>query len=198
MIKLVIFDLDGTITQPHLDFKKIRKELGITDDQSILDYIGSLDENGKERANAILDAHEKDAACNSKLTPGTHELFAYLKENDIRTAIITRNARENVHIVLDKHALSVDEIITRDDGPVKPSPEGVFTLCKKFEVRPDEVLFVGDYLFDIQTGVNAGTRTVLLKWQDTSGWDVKADYEIRTLAEVISIIDSLRAKSKKI
>ncbi len=175
----------------YLDFKKIRKELGIIDDQSILDYIGSLDENSKERANAILDAHEKDAACNSKLTPGARELFTYLKENDIRTAIITRNARENVDIVLDKHALSVDEIVTRGDGPVKPSPEGVFTLCKKFEVTPDEVLFVGDYLFDIQTGKNAGTKTALLRWQDTSGWDVKADYEITTLIQVIAIIEAL-------
>jgi len=191
MIKLVIFDLDGTITQPHLDFNRIREELGIGSDRSILDYIGSLDEKDKARASAVLDAHEKDAAYNSKLTPGARELFAYLKENNIRTAIITRNARENVHIVLDKHGLSVDEIVTRGDGPVKPSPEGVFALCKKFSITPEEVLFVGDYLFDIQTGKNAGTKTALLKWQDTSGWDVQADFEVTTLGEVIPIIRQL-------
>jgi HAD superfamily hydrolase (TIGR01549 family) len=191
MIKLVVFDLDGTITQPHLDFKKIRRDLGIENELSILDHIDSLDEKGRERANAILDRHEKEAAHESKLTSGAHELFAYLKKHNVATAIFTRNARENVHIVLEKHGLSVDDIITRNDGPVKPSPEGVFSLCRKFGVRPGEVLFVGDYLFDIQTGVNAGTKTALLKWQDTSGWDVRADYEITTLVQVIEIIEAL-------
>ena len=191
MIKLVIFDLDGTITQPHLDFKKIREELGIQNSESILDYIASLDEKGKARARRILDRHEKDAAYHSKLTPGVRELFSYLEEHDIRTAIITRNALENVRIVLDKHGLSVDEIVTRNDGPVKPSPEGVFALCRKFDVTPDEALFVGDYLFDIQTGKNAGTKTVLLKWQDTSSWSIQADSEISTLEEAIGIIEFL-------
>ena len=192
MIKLVIFDLDGTITQPHLDFRKIREEMGITvEKMSILDFLDSLDGEEKRRADAILDAHEKDAAYKSKLSSGARELFDYLREKNIRIAIMTRNARENVLIVLEKHKLSVDEILTREDGPVKPSPEGVFALCGKFDVTPGETLMAGDFLFDIQTGKNAGTRTILLKWQDTTGWPVQADYEVSTLAEIIPIIEKL-------
>ena len=39
-IKAVIFDLDGTITEPFFDFDAIRKEIGLDDsDGSILEAI---------------------------------------------------------------------------------------------------------------------------------------------------------------
>ena len=191
MIKLVIFDLDGTITCPHLDFRKIREDMGIAGDASILDYLDSLKGEDREKAHVILDGHEKDAACNSRLSPGIRELLSFLREKQIRTGIITRNTRENVLIVLEKHGLVVDDIITRDDGCVKPSPDGVFAMCGKFGARPEETIFIGDFLFDIQTGKNAGTQTVLLKRQDNSDWPVKADYEVDTLDEVAAIIREL-------
>ena len=51
---------------------------------------------------------------------------------------------------------------TRDDGAIKPSAEPLLSLCRELEAAPHESWMVGDYLFDIQSGRAAGTKTVLM------------------------------------
>lgn len=42
-IKLVVFDMDGTLTVPYLDFNKIRKQIGVPGKTMLtLDYILAL------------------------------------------------------------------------------------------------------------------------------------------------------------
>jgi len=48
------------------------------------------------------------------------------------------------------------------DAPFKPQPEGLWRICKAWGVAPSEVLMLGDYVYDIQVGRNAGARTALL------------------------------------
>jgi phosphoglycolate phosphatase-like HAD superfamily hydrolase len=49
--------------------------------------------------------------------------MAWLRENAMPTALITRNSRASVNVVLAKHGLVFDVVMSREDGKFKPDPE---------------------------------------------------------------------------
>ncbi len=192
-IKAVIFDLDGTITEPYLDFNVIREEMGLAKDSGpILETLSSLDEEERRFREGILDHHERKAAEESKLNPGAKEILAKLRQAGIRIGIITRNKRSNVLAVAKKHGLEFDEIIDRDDGPIKPDAFGVTEICKRVGVNCNETLVVGDYLFDMLCAKAAGAIAVLLKnHQKADEFVQHADFCIGRLDEIFNIIKAI-------
>ncbi|MCK5272001.1 MAG: hypothetical protein KAJ52_05470, partial [Sedimentisphaerales bacterium] len=63
-IAAVIFDLDGTLTQPYLDFDQIRSEIGNIDGP-ILEAMEQMPPPQRRKALEILHRHEQEAAENS-------------------------------------------------------------------------------------------------------------------------------------
>jgi phosphoglycolate phosphatase-like HAD superfamily hydrolase len=70
--------------------------------------------------------------------------------------------RSMVEAVLARFQLSFDLVLGREDAPYKPQPQGLWQICTAWQLRPQEVLMVGDFLYDIQAGHRAGTRTALV------------------------------------
>ena len=162
-IRAVIFDLDGTITQPLLDFDEIRRDIGLPIDAGpILEALESADQSLKDRAAKVLAHHEARAVELSTLNPGARETLERLRELGIKVGILTRNLQENAYAVAERHHLVFDHVLGRENGPVKPDAYGILKLCKVFGVQPQETLMVGDYLHDIQCGNAAGATSVLL------------------------------------
>ena len=62
--KAVLFDMDGTITRPVLDFPKLKAEMGIGD-RPILEALAKMSDPERRAAEAILHRHEKLAADDS-------------------------------------------------------------------------------------------------------------------------------------
>jgi HAD superfamily hydrolase (TIGR01549 family) len=187
----VIFDLDGTITQPHLDFGQIRREIGLSPEAGpILEAMERMTDTERRRAEEVLHRHEAEAAEASVLNDGARDLLAWLAGRGIPTAVLTRNSRESAERVLTKHGLRFDVVWTREDGAVKPSPEPVRAICRRLSAEPAATWVVGDYLFDVQSGRSANARTVLL-WPraDLPEWHGQADHVIRNLSELIPLID---------
>lgn len=181
----VIFDLDGTLTRPYLDFDAIRAEIGIAAGP-ILEALAEMAPGERRRAEQIVQRHEADAATNSQLYDGARETLIMLRERGFPIAILTRNARANVDLLLRKHALVVDTVRTREDGAIKPSPEPVLSICKELGADPRRSWMVGDFLFDILSGKSAGARTVLMIGDDEPpDYSVQADFVIRQLSELI-------------
>jgi len=189
-IKAVIFDLDGTITEPYLDFDKIRQEMGIPADAGpLLEIMEKMSPAEKKAADQILYKHEQLAVENSSLNKGAAETFKKLAELKIPVGILTRNTRSNAAAVAKKHNLKFDAVIDRDDGPVKPHPFGVQKLCEYFKVQPCEAMVVGDYLFDLQSAKAAGAWAVLMRNSEKSQqFACFADFTIDSLTEIIDII----------
>ncbi len=192
-IRAVIFDFDGTITEPVLDFALIRREMGITDDsESILDALEGMDSESRRRAEHVLEDHEKRAAEQSKPNESVRDLLKYLADKGIRTAVLTRNTRRNIEIVNKKHGLFFDIIIDRNDGPVKPHPFGVLEICARFKIKPDETIVVGDYLYDLQSAGAAGSAAVLYQADEkVRKFSCHADHCINDLGELLSLIDDI-------
>jgi HAD superfamily hydrolase (TIGR01509 family) len=189
-IKAVIFDLDGTLTEPYLNFDKIRVEIGLAPDAGpLLEEMEKMSPAQRKYAEEILYKHEQLAIEHSALSKGAAETLKWLRDHKIHIGVLTRNTRTNVSAVAQKHELEFDAIFDRCDGPVKPDPFGVKKLCEFFKVIPAQTLVVGDYLFDLQSGRAAGAKTILLKTAANAGkFDLFADYIIDSLTEIIDII----------
>jgi len=193
-IKAVIFDLDGTITEPYLDFDKIREDIGLARDAGpLLEEMDKMSVTERKKAEEILYKHEQCAIEYSVLNRGAAETFDKLGEMKIPVGILTRNTRLNACAIAEKHNLKFDAIVDRSDGPVKPHPFGVEKLCSQFKVLPGETIVVGDYLFDLQCAKAAGAVAVLMKNSDKSMlFSSFADFTIDNLIQLLDIIDSTK------
>ena len=191
-IRAVIFDLDGTITQPYFDFGAIREEIGIGRDEGpVLEAMEQMTAEQRQRAEGILHYHEEKALAASTLNPGARETLAELRRRCLPIGILTRNRKCNAEAIAAKHGLQFDSIVGREDGPVKPDAYGVLHLCRQFEVNPDETLLVGDYLHDLQCARAAGATAVLIaSHHQADEFASQADFTIDTLDEIIGIIDN--------
>jgi HAD superfamily hydrolase (TIGR01509 family) len=192
-IKAVIFDLDGTITEPFLDFDAIRQEIGLTpQDSTLREAMEKMNPPQRKRAMDIIERHEAKAVAESTLNVGAKSMLDKLRADGIKIGILTRNKRSNALAIAQKHNLEFDAIFDREDGPVKPDAFGVLWLCKKFGVQPAESLVVGDFLYDVQAAEAAGAGAVLLKNHPKADEFVKhADFVIAKLEEIQQIIGKL-------
>ena len=88
-----------------------------------------------------------------------------------------------------------DHVITFEDTDVrKPDPAPFMKAIELLQMKPDEVIMVGDWPErDMVGGRGVGIRTVYAKYGDTSGATTSgADYEIDDIAELTGIVDGLR------
>jgi HAD superfamily hydrolase (TIGR01549 family) len=195
-IKAVLFDFDGTLTRPGaLDFVTFKETLGCPPDLPVLEYIHSLTERrSRAAAMARLDAFEMDAAKVSMPNEGAIELIRWLKDHEVATGIITRNSAASVKRSLENFSnlmtSDFDMVITRDtDVAPKPSGEGLLLAARKLGTKPEEMLMVGDYLFDTEAGRAAGALTALLDpHHDPVLTDAPCDFRIRCLDELVAIV----------
>jgi HAD superfamily hydrolase (TIGR01509 family) len=157
----LLFDMDGTLTQPMLDFPTIKSEMGIGD-RPILEAMAEMDEKRLREAENILHRHEERAAVASTLNSGCAELIRWIDAEKIAIALITRNSARSVEIVLDRHDLKIDVLITRDNGVFKPNPKPLLLACEKLGVEPSDAWMIGDGQYDIEAALAAGCRAIWL------------------------------------
>lgn len=183
----VIFDLDGTLTRPNLDFDLIRAELGV--EGPILEALEHMNAAERGRAETVLCHHEQQAAENAILYEGAVDVIEACRAGGRRVAVLTRNSRRSLDLVLSTHGIVMDAVRTREDGAIKPSAEPVLSLCRELEVDPHRSWMIGDYLFDILSGRSAGTRTVLMIGEKAApAFADQADFVIRALPELLPIL----------
>ena len=151
--------MDGTLTEPLLDFPRIKAEMGIGAGP-ILEALAAMTELDRRRAEAVLCRHEEDAAARSTLNPGCLELLDHLLGRGIGTALITRNSRRSVETVLQRHRLKIGVLVTREDAPPKPDPSPLHHACGLLGVGNAAAWMIGDGQYDIEAGLAAGIRTV--------------------------------------
>jgi HAD superfamily hydrolase (TIGR01509 family) len=184
--RAVIFDLDGTLTEPLLDFDLIRAEIGIRPGP-ILEQLVGLSEEERARAEGILRRHEITAIEQAVLADGCEELLAFLREEGIPHGILTRNMRVAVDHFCQRFGFPFAGTYTREDGPAKPAPDGVLHLCAAFGVAPAQAITVGDYKFDVLAGRAAGTRTALVTSEppeDLAAWG-QPDLVVASLRDLL-------------
>jgi HAD superfamily hydrolase (TIGR01549 family) len=158
MPRALLFDMDGTLTQPTLDFAAIKAEMGI--DSPILEAMAQMEAERRAICEIILQRHELAAAEGSLLNCGCGDLMKWINDRRFATALVTRNSLINVRIVLARHGLRFDTLVCREDTAPKPDPRPIHLACERLGVLPDDAWMIGDGRYDIEAGMAAGVRTV--------------------------------------
>src|SRR5689334_15808270 len=138
--RAVIFDLDGTLTEPALDFDAIRDEIGLPEGVPILEHLDGLTVADRARAETVMVRHERAAIARATLSDGCADLLGHLRAQEIPISILTRNVREVVETCARMFTFEFHAIYTREDGPPKPSPAGALLLCRAMGVEPAHTL----------------------------------------------------------
>lgn len=178
-ISAVVFDMDGTLVETNIKFASIRSELNIPDESSILEYIEeNLTGDKKVEAYNVVHKYEEMACHNAKEIRDINSFIDILSVTNIPTGILTRNSKVITDKTLKMFPWKFDLILTRDCAKAKPDPDGLIKFSKKFNIPLNEILYIGDYDFDIETAKNAGSIAALITNEKNSYLRDRADIVI--------------------
>ncbi|MCB9894173.1 MAG: HAD family hydrolase [Planctomycetes bacterium] len=186
----MLFDLDGTLTVPVIDFDALRRTLGTPPGVPLTQALADWPELERERGYAVIRDAEMHAARIAKANRGAVELVRWLHEHDFATAIITRNFRDAVDVTLEALGLEFDVVLTRDCAPPKPAPDAVLEALRRLDRPTSSALMVGDYRDDVEAGRAAGTLTCLVTNGESPRFD--ADLTVPWLEDLHALFERSR------
>jgi len=159
----VLFDLDGTLWNAPIDWRGIRDTMGLRyTGEPILDQIMSLPEPHREEALTILHEQESRGVAEGSLIDGAVMLCSGLREAGVLCGLVSNNARHNVDEVLRLTNLRFDVVLSRDDVPAKPAPDGFAAALRHLRVEAKHAAMVGDTHLDAVAAYDAGIRCIIL------------------------------------
>ncbi|NOX21271.1 MAG: HAD-IA family hydrolase [Nitrospirae bacterium] len=217
MIRLLIFDLDGTLVDTSQDItnalnhalvpeginpltnEQTRRLVGDGITRLIEKIIGNEDlmlvKKIRER---FISFYEQHIADYSKPYPGVIDTLRSL--DGFKKAIVTNKLEAlSRKLLLELKMLSFfDLIVGGDTTPEKkPSPLPVIRVLEELGIKPEEALLIGDGTTDIEAGKKAGLKTVAVGY----GYRPKellqdADFFIeKDLSELIPVLERLNSYS---
>ncbi len=177
-IKLIIFDLDGTLIDaykaieasfnfvmqklnlPKQSFLTIKKAVGFGDEALLRPFVA---EENLKRALFIYRLHHKASLRRkSSLLPGAKKVLNYLRKKKLILSVASNRPREFSNIVLRQLKIYkyFDYILCADQiKRPKPYPDIINKILKKFSLTKEETIYVGDMAVDVQAGRRAGVKT---------------------------------------
>ena len=196
IVRAVLFDFDGTLTQPGtLDFTALRKALDCPSEEPVLEFITNLPPGPKKKALDTLNRFEMAAARQSSPNTDAEGVIEQLLRKKVPLGIISRNRQAAIGRALRNfrqiRAEDFQVVISRDHRVApKPDPAGIRLAARRMGVPVHQTLVVGDYWFDVEAGQLAGAPTVLL----TNGnrpqpGRSQPSFIIERLAKLVDIVD---------
>lgn len=199
MTKLVIFDLDGTLLNTLEDIANacnyaLRKcgcperegwEYNKLTGQGIANlFRDSLPEGMKsdemvERMRShFLPYYNEHKSDLTQPYDGIIEMLDTLTGNGIRLAVTSNKYQSGTEELVEKFLDSkrfIKVLGQREGQPIKPDPAIVYEAMKSApEISLDEIIYCGDSSVDMQTGINAGVRTIGVTWGFRSREELEA------------------------
>jgi phosphoglycolate phosphatase len=190
MIKLCIFDLDGTTVNSLASIahfaNETLKEFGLAPFEVdeyrylagggarklIANLINARGANLDLLDNMVSDwlgRYEKNAFYLTEPYEGITEMLCQLKAMGIKTAIVT-NKSQRVATSIINGAFGapgelIDMAISEHPGMVlKPRPDELINVGRTYGISMSETMYIGDHGIDMQTGKNAGAYACGVTW----------------------------------
>lgn len=216
MIKACIFDLDGTIANTlesiagfsnealkkcgykTIELEKYKKIVGNGADTQMRRMLknvkGDFTEDELKKLRAEYDSlYEAEPMKGVKEYDGVKEMLGKLKKQGIQLAVLSNKPNNVAQMVVEKLFSSTlfDVVAGQKDGiPTKPDPKGAEIILKELGRKPCECLYVGDTWVDMQTGHNAGMKTVGVLWGFRDRQELEeneADFIISSANELLTV-----------
>jgi len=180
MIRGVIFDFDGTLTELTLDFGHLKTEIEkvalkyagkekikplagqfvIETVYGLEKMLGEQAEDFKVEAFGRLRELELDACGEKDVYPYTRDVLQRLRGSGLKVGILTRSHIDVLIHVFPDVLQYVQAIVTRHDvRQVKPHPDHAAEALRLLDLQPEEAIIVGDHPTDILGGRAVGTKT---------------------------------------
>ncbi len=202
-IKLIIFDLDGTLIDAYEAITKsfnfamkrfgyprqsrtaVRRAVGWGDAQLLRSFVKAED---LDRVLKIYRGHHKTSLIKySKVFPRVRRLLAGLKAKGYKLAVAS-NRPTRFSLILIRHLRLkpyFDYVLCADKLKAgKPHPEILRLIMARFSARPDETVYVGDMVIDAQAGKRAGVKTVIVTTGSSSIKDIRAQKPWKTVKKI--------------
>ncbi|MBQ5950678.1 MAG: HAD family hydrolase [Lachnospiraceae bacterium] len=191
MIKAVIFDLDGTLSdsleslawsanaamaavdpalvpQPPENFKFYAGDGARVMVARCLADAGDPEGRLLDQVMEVYPVYFKEGCLyHIRAYEGIQEALQALKARGIRLAVCSNKAQPNtedvIHLLFGKDLFDM-LVGASPDLPRKPSPAGPLKVAQAFGLSPEEFLYVGDTNTDVRTGLAAGMHVVGVTW----------------------------------
>jgi len=183
----VLFDMDGTLLDTAPDFIAVgqamlaHRGLPPVNDQAVRDVVSG---GARAMVSALFDlpvqAHEFEAlrlefleryqnacAVHTRLYDGMAELLSDIEKAGLAWGVVTNKpVRFAEPIMAQLNLAQRSRVLICPDHVThaKPDPEPLTLACTTLGLDPSRVLFVGDDLRDIESGREAGTKTVAVRY----------------------------------
>jgi len=179
--KLFIFDLDGTLVNAYsaiykslnytlkelgykpVSYNKAKASVGTGDRNFILTFFKEKD---VLKAFKIYRArHKKDLLSSAKTIPYAKLLLRRLKSLGKYVAIASNRPREFSDIIIKKTKIKkyIDYVLCGDEiKSLKPSPKILNEIIKRFKVKKESAVFIGDMDIDLETAKRAKVSAVFV------------------------------------
>ena len=126
------------------------------------------------------------------LYPNVVETLTALKEKGIILTIASSRNNVTLKVYLENLGLDsvLDYVLGGDDVKEgKPNPEAVIRTLEEFGIAPEEAIVVGDTVFDVKMGLNAGTRACGVTFGNGTVESLAdADWIIDDFAQLLDIV----------
>lgn len=184
--KAAIFDMDGTILNtledlcdtmnyclekyhmPERTIDEIRSFVG-NGIRKLVERAVAEDTDSKqidEIFAVFLDYYKDHCAIKTRPYDGIAEVIRKLKENGIKTAVVSNKADAAVKDLCDDYFPGLFDFSVGDkEGQRrKPYPDGVFSVMEHFGMTGEDVVYIGDSDVDYQTARNADVDVIMVGW----------------------------------
>jgi N-acetyl-D-muramate 6-phosphate phosphatase len=216
-IRAVIFDLDGTLLDTAPDFvlvvNKLRQEyeLPALDADAIRKQVSNgaralvklafqLNEDHPEfeiRRLRLLDLYLQHIADYTRPFVGIESLIKTLEQHNIVWGIATNKpARYTNPLIqaLNMQPAPVSVICPDHVARAKPDPESLFLISQQLNCSPEEIIYVGDHLRDIECGKSAGCITIAAAYgyidEEDSAENWQADHLVNSAEDIWPIVQT--------
>ncbi len=209
-VKLIIFDLDGTLInsledltdatnymltemgRKKLSAEYVKKLVGQGARRLVERALPDASLNDVDRAlNIFLDYNDRHIVEKTRLYHGVKETLVWLRDQGFRLAVISNKNEALCQKVT--HILGVstffEAIIGADSLAFrKPSPEPVLKLLRDFRVTAVETAIVGDSINDVEAGKAAGVVTIGCTYGYGELSELSnSDYCVASFAEILEL-----------